>query len=355
MDQPDRQSSIQDRPPQDRPPQAPPPHVQVIEMATGSWVSRIVYAAAKLNLADHLASGPLSAEDLAGRLDAHAPSLHRLMRTLASLGILSERAEKRFVLTDLGEALKTGARGCARASVLTAGSSWFQGAFDQIVYSVQTGETGFEKTQGMPIFDYLAQHPDEASLFSETMVGVHGEEPAAVAEAYDFSCFDTVVDVGGATGNLLAAILAQDKGLHGVLFDRPHVVADAPALLEARGVSDRVTIQAGSFFETIPSGAGAYVLSHVIHDWDEDECLAILGQVRKAMKPDGRLLLVEMVLPAGDTPHLGKILDMVMLVVPGGQERTQEEYRALLAKAGFHMARVVPTKSAVSVVEAVLA
>ena len=128
-----------------------------------------------------------------------------------------------------------------------------------------------------------------------------------------------------------------------------------PRCSRPRGVSDRVTIQAGSFFETVPSGAGAHVLSHVIHDWDEDECLAILGQVRKAMKPDGRLLLVEMVLPAGDTPHLGKILDMVMLVVPGGQERTQEEYRALLAKAGFHMARVVPTKSAVSVVEAVLA
>jgi hypothetical protein len=192
-------------------------------------------------------------------------------------------------------------------------------------------------------------------LFSETMVGIHGEETPAVAAAYDFSTFDTVVDVGGATGNMLAAILTHHARPRGVLFDRLHVVTDAPALLEAKGVSDRVTIEAGDFFTSVPTGGDAYILSHVIHDWNEDQCLTILGNVRKAMKPAGRVLIVEMVLPAGDAPHPGKMLDMVMLVVPGGQERTEAEYRALLDNAGFRLNRVVPTASAVSVVEAVLA
>lgn len=331
-----------------------PPHVQLIQMATGGWVSRVTYAAARLGLADHLAEGPKTAAELAGPLSVHEPSLHRLMRTLASLGILTERGDRRFALTHLGEALKTGAPGSARASLLTIGSPWFNSSFEQIIYSLQTGKTGFEKAHGIPVFDYLAQHPDEASLFSETMIGIHGEEPRAVADAYDFSVFGTVVDVGGATGNLLSAILSRHPGPRGILFDRPHVVTDAPALLAARGVEDRVTIEAGTFFERVPAGGDAYILSHIIHDWSEEQCITILGHVRRAMKPHGRLLLVEMVLPAGDAPHFGKLLDMVMLVLPGGQERTEEEYRTLFSKAGFRLTRVVPTDSAVSVIEGVL-
>ena len=221
------------------------------------------------------------------------------------------------------------------------------------MHSLATGGTGFEAAMGMPLFNYLAQHPEEASLFSETMVGFHGAEPPAVAAAYDFSIFTTVVDVGGATGNMLAAILARHPEPRGVLFDMPHIVGGAPSLLKARGVDNRVTIEAGDFFKGVPAGGDAYLLSHVIHDWNEDQCLTILGHCRKAMKPDGKLLIVEMVLPAGDTPHPGKLLDMVMLVVPGGQERTEAEYTPLLAKAGFRVTRVIPTDSAVSVVEAV--
>jgi hypothetical protein len=206
---------------------------------------------------------------------------------------------------------------------------------------------------GMQVFDYLGQHPDEASLFSETMIGVHGAEPSAVAAAYDFSGFKTVVDVGGATGNLLAEVLTRHPGPRGVLFDMPHVVGDAPSLLKARGVENRVTIEAGSFFDGVPAGGDAYLLSHIIHDWSEAQCLTILGHCRKAMKPESRLLIIEMVLPAGDTPHPGKILDIVMLVAPGGQERTESEYIQLLGKAGLRVTRVVPTESAVSIVEAV--
>ncbi len=322
-------------------------------MGSAHWISKIVYAAAKLGLADLLKDGPKSAAELAGPTGTHAPSLHRLMRTLASLGILSGQAEQRFALTPLGEALQSGAPGSARATILTFGGPTFVAGFENILHSLETGQTGFEKAMGMPAFDYLARHPEEASLFSETMVGFHGAEPAAVAEAYDFSGAGTVVDVGGATGNLLGTVLARHTGPRGVLFDLPHVVAEAPALLKERGVELRVSIESGSFFERVPEGGDVYMLSHVIHDWNEEQCLTILGNCRKAMKPDGRLLIIEMVLPADDTPHPGKILDIVMLVLPGGQERTPEEYAALLAKAGFRLNRVIPTASAVSIVEAV--
>src|SRR5258708_3688690 len=312
-----------------------PPHVQLIQMGTAFWVSRLVYAAAKLGLADQLEAGPMSAAELSSVTHTHAPSLHRLMRTLAGLGILTERDAQRFALTPLGEALKTGAPGSARATLIASGSEWSNGAWQQIMYSMETGKTGMEKAWNMPIFDYLAKHPDEAAQFSEAMVGIHGAEPPAVAAAYDFSGFETVVDVGGATGNLLAAILTQHAGPRGVLFDMPHVVCDAPALLNARGVAERVSIEAGDFFKTVPAGGDVYLLSHIIHDWNEDQCLTILGNCRRAMKPNSRLLIIEMVLPTGDTPHMGKVFDMTMLVIPGGQERTDAEYATLLGKAGF--------------------
>jgi SAM-dependent methyltransferase len=330
-----------------------PPHVQLIQMATSAWAARTVHAAAKLGLADQLTDGPRSAVELAGAVRAHAPSLHRLMRTLASLGILAEQKEQRYALTTLGAALKTNAPGSARSTVLTFGSPWAQSAWDHLVYSVQTGKTGFEKAQGMPLFDYFAQHPEDASLFNDTMVGFHSQEPPAIAAAYDFSAFKTIVDVGGGTGNLLAAILARYAGPRGVLFDLPHVVAEAPAFLKEKGVSDRVKIEAGDFFNTVPAGGDAYVLSHIIHDWDENQCLTILRHIRKVMNSAGRLLIAEMVLPAGDTPHPGKMLDIAMLVWPGGQERTLTEYDHLLSKGGFHLIRALPTNSAVSVVEAV--
>jgi hypothetical protein len=332
-----------------------PPHAQLIQMGMASLVSAIVYAAAKLSIADHLASGAKSAVELSEPTGTHAPSLHRLLRSLAGLGILTEREGQRFALTPLGEALQSGAPGSAHASVLTLCGPIFWNSLGEFIYSLETGKPSFEKAFGMPVFDYLARHPEAASAFSETMVGFHGAEPPAVAKAYAFSGVKTLVDVGGATGNMLAAVLSEHPGVRGVLFDLPHVVRDAPAFLNARGIADRVTIEAGSFFDAVPSGGDAYLLSHIIHDWSEQQCLTILGKCRDAMPPDGRLLLVEFVLPPGDTPHPGKMLDLVMLTIPGGQERTEAEYAALLGKAGFRLNRVVPTASAASVVEAVLA
>ena len=331
---------------------AVPPHVQLIQMGSGYWVSRIVYAAAKLGLADHLAGGPKSAAELAGPTRTHAPSLHRLMRTLASLGILSEDANRRFALTSLGEALKTGAPGCARATILFLAGDWWWQAWQHILYCFKTGKTGMKKEFGMTSYEYLAKHRQDASYFNEAMIGFNTGEPPAVAAAYDFSAFDTVVDVGGGTGNLLATILERHPGPRGILADLPRVVRDASALINARGLRDRITTKAIDFFKSVPGGGDAYLLSHVIHNWSEEQCLTIFGNCRKAMKPRGRLLIIETVLPAGDTPHPGKLLDIAMLVMPGGKERTEEEYGTLLSKAGFRLTHVVPTESAVSVVEA---
>ena len=333
---------------------AVPPHVQMIQMGTAYWLSRLVYTAAKLDLAGHLADGARTAADLAGIVGTNPRAMHRFMRTLASFGILTMRDDDTFALTELGATLKRDAPGSARSTVLTMAGPAVSNAFNEFEYSLQTGKPAVEKVFQMGFFDYLAQHPDEAAMFSESMVGIHGAEPPAVAAAYDFSSVGTIVDVGGATGNMLAHILTRHPQPKGVLFDRPHVVSEAPAFLRARGVADRVTIKEGNFFESVPEGGDAYILSHIIHDWTEAQCHTILGHCRKAMKTGAKLLIVEFVLPEGNTPHFGKLADMIMLTIPGGEERTAGEYRTLLDAAGFTMTRVVPTASDVSIVEAEL-
>lgn len=333
---------------------APPPHVQVIQMASSLWVSRLLYLAAKLGLADLITAGTDTYQALAAKTNSHERSMQRVLRALGCIGIVEQTDGGRIKLTELGETLRSDHPGKARSTVMMIGGPWMWRSWEEFEYSVATGKTAAEKVLGMPVFDYLAQHPDLVSIFSEAMVGIHGQEPAAIAEAYDFSRFGTIVDVGGATGNLLAAILSKYPQPKGLLYDMPHVIKDAPAFLAGRGVADRITTEGGSFFERVPAGGDAYVLSHVIHDWSESQCLTILGHCRKAMKPGAKLLIVEMVLPDGNEPHPGKMLDIVMLTVPGGEERTASEYRELLGKAGFRMNRVVPTASAVGVVEAEL-
>jgi hypothetical protein len=331
-----------------------PPHAQVIQMAFGFWASRALYAAAKLGLSDKLAGGPRSAAELAKETGTLASALHRLMRLLAALGILRTESDgQRFSLTPLGEALKTDAPGFARETLLAIAGPIGWNAFGEYMYSLETGKTGFEKAFGLPAFDYLAQHPEDAANFVKAMIGIHGGEVPAVVAAYDFSGFGTIVDVGGSSGNMLVEIVKHNPKPRGVLFDLPHIVRDAPARFRAQGVGDRISAEGGSFFESVTAGGDAYILSHVIHDWNEEQCLTILGHCRTAMKPDAKLLIVEMVIPAGDEMHPSKLLDLTMLVMPGGQERTEAEYATLLDKAGFRLTRVVPTASPVSVVEAV--
>ena len=329
---------------------------RLMDMAIAHWGAELILQAAQMSLADRFTGdAPRTAEELAAEYGMRHRELYRYLRALTGLGLLSFAGPDSFRLTDLGAALKAGAPGAARSAYIALVGDMVKPAWKAFDNGLFTGNPGFEKAEGMGLFEYLQANPGMAKFFSETMVGFHGREPPAVAEAYDFSGIGSLVDVGGASGNMLGHVLSRHPGVQGVLYDLPHVVADAPALLASHGVADRVTIESGSFFESVPAGHDAYLLSHIIHDWDDSENATILKNVREAMKPDGKLLIVEMVLPEGDEPHMGKMLDMMMLLVPGGEERTASEYEALLAPNGFRMTRVVPTNSAVSVVEAVRA
>ena len=339
----------------DTPPAAPelPPHAQVIQMATAYWVSRAVYAAAHLGIADCLADGPRDADDLAAATGTHAPALRRVLRTLASVGLFRTDERGRFSLTPLGAALRSDAPGAARSTVLALAGEWWWAAWGEVLHAVRTGQTGQQKALGVDEWEYLAQHPEEASHFNAAMIGYHGEEPAAVVATYDFSGIRTVVDVGGGTGNLLGTILAANPHLRGVLLELPQVVPDAERSLAAAGVADRCEVVAGDFLAAVPDGGDVYIVSHCVHNWDEPSCVRILANCRRAMRPAGRLLIVEAVVRPGDEPDPAKILDLAMLLVPGGEERSQEEYRVLLEKAGFQLARVLPTRTFTSIIEAI--
>ncbi len=331
----------------------PPAAAKLMEIAWGYWASQVLRQTAEMGLADKFGDGPRGADELCAEFGMHPPTFRRFLRTLTGMGIVTESAPGHYALTEMGEALKSGAPGYARSTIICLIGDLVSPGWANLDHSLRTGEPGFEKHYGKGLFEHIRDTPGLAEMFSETMVGTHGQEPPAVAAAYDFSGIGTLVDVGGASGNMLGHILSRHPDVRGVLYDLPHVVADAPPLLERFGVADRVTIESGNFFERVPAGHDAYLMSHIIHDWDETECATILGHCRAAMKPDGRLLIVEMVIPEGDAPHGGKLVDMMMLVVPGGQERTPSEYESLLSANGFRMTRVVPTDSNVSVVEAV--
>jgi hypothetical protein len=327
---------------------------RLMEMTIAHWTGELLLQAAEMSLADKFAGdAPRSAAELAGEYGMRHRELYRYLRSLTGLGLLESAGPDSFRLTDLGAALRTGSPGNARSAVIALIGDMVKPAWKAFDHGLFTGDTGFEKGHGQSLFEYLEKNPGMAQFFNETMVGFHGREPPAVAEAYDFSGIGSLVDVGGASGNMLGHVLSRHPNVKGVLYDLPHVVTDAPPLLESFGVADRVTIESGSFFDSVPAGHDAYLLSHIIHDWDDGENAIILKNVREAMKPDGKLLIVEMVLPESDEPHMGKMLDMMMMLVPGGEERTPSEYAALLEPNGFRVERVVPTASAVSVVEAV--
>ena len=332
-----------------------PPQAQLMQMAMGFMMSDLLGTAVKLTLADHLADGPKTAEELAGPTGTLAPALYRLLRTLSAHGLFAEDGERRFALTALSEPLRTGVPGSVKTSVQMITGDYFMRPFANLTYSVQTGKTAFEKEFGANIFEHLSTRPEDGSMFSDLMVGFHGPETAAVAAGYDFSGVGTLADVGGATGNMITTILAKNPEMKGLIYDLPHNEADAAALVGSRGMSERVKFEAGNFFESVPEGYDAYLMSHIIHDWSEEQCLTILTNCRRAMGPKSRLLIVEFVLPEGNAFHVGKMTDMIMLTIPGGEERTEQQYRELLAKAGFRLERAVGTESAASVVEAVMA
>jgi hypothetical protein len=321
-------------------------------MVTGYWLSQAVYVAAKLGLADLLKDGPRSAADLASATGTHARSLYRLLRALAGSGLFTQDAEGRFSLTALGQYLRGDVRGSQKAGAIMSGEEHYR-AYAELLHCVRTGETAFDKVFGQPVFAYLASHPEAAQVFDDAMTAVHGAETAAMLDAYDFQGAGTLVDVGGGNGSLLIETLKRHPNLRGVLFDRPDVIERASPGLPAAGLGPRCAAVSGDFFVAVPPGGDAYVLRHIIHDWDDERSRIILKNCRAVLPPGGRVLVVESVLAPGDAPDWAKLLDLTMLVIPGGMERTEAEFAALLASAGLRLARVVRTRAEVCVIEGV--
>jgi ubiquinone/menaquinone biosynthesis C-methylase UbiE len=337
---------------QTRPPTGIPPHVQLIQMGVAIWPARAVYAAAELGIADLLADGPREVEEIARQTGTHVRSLSRLMRALASCGIVEETRPGLFATTTLGDALRDGAPGAARATILTIAGSWQWKAWGQFLHALRTGQSGVKAAFGKDLFEFLSDEPVHSARFNDAMVGMHGAVAPTVVAAYDFSRFRSIVDVGGGKGALLAEILKAHPQMNAVLFDLPETEQHARDYIAAAGLGGRCTFHAGDFFKHFPSGHDAYVMAHVLHDWSDDDAVAILRKCREAMPAQGRLLIVEAVLPDGNMPHHGKLMDLLMLTVTGGVERSQSEFHQILAQSGFTLGRVHPTSTHQSIIEA---
>src|SRR3954469_23235453 len=298
------------------------PDAALLQLVFGKGVSMAVSVAAKLRVADLLADGPRTLDDLAARTGTHAPTLYRILRTLSAAGVFAEQADGRFALTPMGEYLRTGVEGSLRGLADMFGSDWSWRPWGQLLEAVRTGRTSFDSVFGEPVFDYLARHPDESAVFNEAMTGFSSKIAPAVAEAYDFSAFGTIVDVGGGHGVLLNTILRAYPGVNGIVFDAPHVVVGAEDAIREAGLAGRCRAVGGDFFQSVPAGGDAYLMKHIIHDWPDDKATTILRNCRKGVNPGGKLLLVELLIVPGNAADLGKVIDLEMLVIASGQERT---------------------------------
>jgi hypothetical protein len=328
------------------------PTVAMLQMISGFWLSRALYVAAKLGLADFLKSGPRTVEELAKLSETHAPSLHRMLRALASVGVFSEMPDGRFSSTRLSSTLETDAPASLRGfAIAELGEDHYQ-AWGELLHSLKTGGIAFDHLLGMNVWEYRAKHPDEARIFDEAMASFTAAGNEAILTGYDFSRFSKVVDVGGGDGSLITGILKANLGVQGIVFDLPHAIAHAQQRLEAVGLTNRCQAVAGDFFESVPDGGDAYVLKWIIHDWDDERAITIFRNCRKAMRQKAKLLLIEAVIPLGNTPSFHKFMDLNMLVMTGGRERTEAEYRALLAAADLNLSKVIATQSEMSVLEA---
>ncbi len=329
------------------------PHERILQMTyTALVVQRAVYAAVELGIPDLLADGAQTSEEIAEATRADRDATYRLMRALASAGLLTETDGRSFSLSELGAALRSGVEGSMRGWVLFSGSPPYMDAWREILTAVRTGKPVWEGLHGSPFFDYLRHHPDAAAAFDAAMTSLSAWEVKAVLDAYDFSSSRVVIDVGGGQGALLAAILKASPATRGVLFDQPQTVAGASAALADQGVSDRCEIVGGDFFESVPPGGDTYLLKYVVHDWDDESAVRILSNCRRAMPQDGKVLLVETVVPGPEEPDYAKIADLEMLLLLGSRERTVAEFEQVLSRAGLALTGVVPTSGYLEIVEA---
>lgn len=319
----------------------------------GYMISRAIYVAAQLGVADILKDQPMDTKDIAAAVGANADALYRLLRALASVGVFTEVEQRHFALTPLAAGLRTDVPGSLNAYILMYGSDFCSRPADNLLYSVQTGMPAFEQVFGMPGYAYLNQHPEISSMFDAGMASISSLDISDVLAVYDFSGITNIADIGGGNGAFLTAILRANQTMKGVLFDRPLVITSARPRIDAAGLAGRCDLIGGDFFDTVPGGADAYVLKSIIHDFDDPQSVRIFRNCRRAMPDKGKLLVIEPALLPGDQPTLSKFVDLMMLLVMGGRNRTEEEFRTLFEAGGFRLTRLIPTKSRVSIVEGV--
>jgi hypothetical protein len=340
--------------PQERLSAQPDPAQHLLQLSFGYVMSSALWVAAELGVADLLANGARPVAELASQTATNEDALYRVLRLLAMAGIFTETQPRHFGLTPPAELLSSKARRSLRDTVLWLADPFHFRIAGDLLHSVKTGQPTVEHVTGKPAFEYFPTDQVENERFNNAMTNLSAMAIPTVLEVYDFSPFSTVVDVAGGHGYLLCEILRKYPKLRGVLVDLDHVVSGGQKRIADLGLTQRCPAEVGDFFQSVPEGGDCYVMKSIIHDWDDERALVILGHCRRALhgKPNGRLILLEMVVPPGDQPHPVKVIDIEMLFFPGGRERTEGEYRELLAKAGFRLTRIIPTKSPFSVIEA---
>ena len=330
-----------------------PPPLLMMQLLFGKQLTYALSGVARLGIADHMSGEPQTVEAIAAKAGAHAPAVYRVMRMLASFGVFKEGPQRHFALTPVGDLLKTGAPGSLRYMAMMFGEEFSTRAYEHIGDCLRGGGDGVTEAYGKPIWEVLAERPEQCETFQRAMTDSTSVAADAIVEAYDFSSIQSLADVGGGHGLLLAAILRANPKLQGVLFDRPEVVTHVPKQ-QFTGCDGRITTEAGSFFERVPDGCDAYLLKHIIHDWSDEHCRTILSLMRDKLPKHGRVLVCEMLVSDEPGPTPAKLLDIEMMVMTvGGKERTPEEFGELFAASHLRLNRIVPTGRPIAVIEAV--
>jgi O-methyltransferase domain len=333
-------------------PQTLPVHVGMLQLLNGAYIAGAVSCLAQLGIPDLVDAAPKSADELAKEIGVDPQALYRLMRATACVGVLSEGSDGKFSQTPSSKVLCSNANPSLRSFAMMTGREWHGRGWSHLEYCVRTGKQALEQIYRMPIFEFLKQNPAEARIFNNAMTELSMIDGPAVAEAYNFESLRSIVDVAGGHGLLLSTILQSNPHLRGTLFEMPHVLEGA-ANGPLKPVMDRCTLASGDMFASVPAGADAYIMKHIIHDWPDDRCLLLLKACRKGVNPGGKLLVVDDVIQPGNDFSPGKFLDLQMLIFPSGCERTEKQFRDLFAAANWRLTRIIPTASSVSIVEAV--
>jgi hypothetical protein len=330
-----------------------PPPLAMLQLMSGFWISRCIYITAKLGLADLVKDGPKTAADLAAATNTHPASLYRVLRALACVGVVTQDGD-RFGDTPVLQTLRSDVPGSLRWFAMSELGEEHYPAWGELMHSVKTGEIAFDHAFGMDIWKFFGEHPDNAKIFNTSMSGMTAQVNDALHAVYDFGGIGTLLDIGGGHGGLITSILRRNPQMRGILFDAPQVIEGARAVVDkSADVAGRCELIAGNFFESVPEGGDAHILKWIIHDWNDDQSLSILKNSHRALAENGKLILVEAVVPEGSEMHFSKFMDLNMLVMTGGRERTEAEFRDLYERSGFRLTRIVPTESPFSVIEGV--